>query len=222
MPKAIEGYFFFDGEKLEDYFDENSSDIRIFDTIEEEVNVEIVENINDTTPPNNMEIHIFPGVSNTYTLYEDDGVTRLHEQGYYILTSIDYNYMENNYTVIIRSIDGKSGIVPDKRNYKMVFRNTKKADEVTAYFNNEKIETYIWDNRYTSGNLFRFVLFRICRNAFYRETVGGRNRGRLSGFSGKSGKYSLSIGQRLLFEVRKAHLSQNSVILVYLVSGQAV
>ncbi|MDD6263606.1 MAG: hypothetical protein PUA97_00595, partial [bacterium] len=28
---------------------------------------------------------------------------------------------------------------PAKRNYKMVFRNTKQADSVTAYFNNEKI-----------------------------------------------------------------------------------
>ena len=42
--------------------------------------------------------------------------------------------------MIIRSIEGKSGIVPDRRNYKMVFRNTKQADSVTAYFNNEKID----------------------------------------------------------------------------------
>ena len=31
------------------------------------------DNINDTTPPKNMEIQIFPGVSNTYHMYEDDG-----------------------------------------------------------------------------------------------------------------------------------------------------
>ena len=95
---------------------------------------------NNTGIPTDMEIQIFPGVSNTYTLYEDDGVTALYKEGYFLKTSIDYNYLQNNYTVIIRSIDGKSGIVPDKRNYKMVFRNTKKADEVTAYFNNEKVD----------------------------------------------------------------------------------
>ena len=95
---------------------------------------------NNTGIPTDLEIQIFPGVSNTYTLYEDDGVTALYKEGYFLKTSIDYNYLQNNYTVIIRSIDGKSGIVPDKRNYKMVFRNTKKADEVTAYFNNEKVD----------------------------------------------------------------------------------
>ena len=95
---------------------------------------------NNTGIPTDLEIQIFPGVSNTYTLYEDDGVTALYKEGYFLKTSIDYNYLRNNYTVIIRSIEGKSGIVPDKRNYKLVFRNTKQATDVTGYFNNEKIE----------------------------------------------------------------------------------
>ncbi len=103
---------------------------------------------NNTALPTDLEIQIFPGVSNTYTLYEDDGVSSLYKEGYYLKTSIDYNYLRNNYTVIIRSIDGKSGIVPDKRNYKMVFRNTKQADDVNVYFNAEKIsaECYIDGN----------------------------------------------------------------------------
>ena len=94
---------------------------------------------NNTGIPTDLEVQIFPGVSNTYTLYEDDGVTALYKEGYFLKTSIDYNYLQNNYTVIIRSVDGKSGIVPEKRNYKIVFRNTKQADDVTGYFNNDKI-----------------------------------------------------------------------------------
>ena len=100
--------------------------------------------------PTDLEIQIFPGVSNTYTLYEDDGVTSLYREGYYLKTSIDYNYMRNNYTVIIRSIDGKSGIAPEKRNYKMVFRNTKQADSVKIYFNSDKYDS----ESYVDGNDF--------------------------------------------------------------------
>lgn len=98
--------------------------------------------------PTDMEIQIFPGASNNYTLYEDDGTTMAYKDGYYLKTSIDYNYMKNNYTVIIRSVDGKSGIAPDKRNYKIVFRNVKKADNVIVYFNQDKInyESYVDDN----------------------------------------------------------------------------
>ena len=100
--------------------------------------------------PTDLEIQIFPGASNTYTLYEDDGITSLYREGYYLKTSIDYNYLRNNYTVIIRSIDGKSGIAPERRNYKMVFRNTKKAENVTIYFNAEKLSS----ENYVDGNDF--------------------------------------------------------------------
>ena len=50
------------------------------------------ENINDTRSPESMEIHIFPGKSNIYNLYEDDGESKLYEKGYYLISSIDYNY----------------------------------------------------------------------------------------------------------------------------------
>ena len=100
--------------------------------------------------PTDLEIQIFPGASNTYTLYEDDGITSLYKEGYYLKTSIDYNYLRNNYTVIIRSIDGKSGIAPERRNYKMVFRNTKEAENVTVYFNADKLDS----ENYVDGNDF--------------------------------------------------------------------
>lgn len=88
------------------------------------------DNLNSVTPPNKLEIHVFPGQSNSYNLYEDDGVSNLYKEGYYIITNIDYNYRQNNYTLIIRPIEGKTGIIPDKRDYKIRFRNTKNAEYV--------------------------------------------------------------------------------------------
>ena len=104
------------------------------------------QNVNDTNPPKDMEIHIFPGKSNTYHMYEDDGISSLYKKDFYLLTDIDYTYLPNNYTVIIRAVDGKSGIVPEKRNYKIVFRNTKKADEVKVYANDIEMEYTSYQN----------------------------------------------------------------------------
>ncbi|MDD3392864.1 MAG: glycoside hydrolase family 31 protein [Bacilli bacterium] len=98
------------------------------------------DNINDTTPPKHMEVQIFPGKSNQYELYEDDGLSDLYKKGFYLKTLIEYNYLPSNYTVIIRAKEGKRGIVPDKRNYKIRFRNTKKANQVITYFNDIKID----------------------------------------------------------------------------------
>jgi len=101
--------------------------------------------VNSTKVPTNMEIQIFPGKNNTYFLYEDDGITTLYKDGYYLVTSIDYNYRENNYTVIIRPLEGKTGIVPEKRNYRIRFRNIKKADDVIVYINDREVKpnTYV-------------------------------------------------------------------------------
>ncbi len=109
---------------------------------------DLEENINVTNPPKKMEIHVFPGRSNSYKLYEDDGYSSLFEQGYYIMTNIDYNYLQNNYTLIIRPVEGKSGIIPDKRDYKIRFRNTREADDVITYIGKDVVITnnYVEDN----------------------------------------------------------------------------
>ncbi len=105
-------------------------------------------NLNNVGNPSDMEIQIFPGQSNSYVLYEDDGVTSLYKEGYFLKTSIEFNYTPSNYTVIIKSLEGKKGIVPDMRNYKFRFRNTKLADSITALFNNSQKSTnvYLDDN----------------------------------------------------------------------------
>jgi len=100
-----------------------------------------------TDTPVNMEIQIFPGVSNEYKLYEDDGTTNSYKKGLHLLTSIDYNYMKSNYTVVIRPIAGKKGIVVEKRNYKIRFRNTKFADTVIANIKDKVVAT----NNYVDG-----------------------------------------------------------------------
>ena len=100
-----------------------------------------------TALPTNLEIHIFPGMSNTYKLYEDDGITNLYKENYYLLTSIDYNYRANNYTVIIRPLDGKTGIVPPLRNYKIRFRRFADKDLIENE-NGELVPPMTDDGRY--------------------------------------------------------------------------
>ncbi len=108
-------------------------------------------NVNNTSNPTDIEIHVFPGQNNTYRMYEDDGISSLYKEGYYLITEIDYNYLPNNYTLIIRAVEGKSGIAPDTRNYKIRFRNTKYSKEVIAYFDTTQIKV---DNTYEEDNDF--------------------------------------------------------------------
>ena len=93
----------------------------------------------DYNNPKTLEIHVFPGESNTYHLYEDDGETLDYKNGKYIITEIDYNYRASNYTLIIRPVEGDVNLLPETRNYKIVFRNTKQADKVVVFRQEEEI-----------------------------------------------------------------------------------
>ena len=105
-------------------------------------------NLNDTNSPKELEIHIFPGQSNTYKLYEDDGYTLEYQKGAYLITDIDYNYQQNNFTVIIRPTTGTPNVITPTRNYKIRFRDVRKPSDVIVYIGQDKIanfEYYIED-----------------------------------------------------------------------------
>jgi len=103
------------------------------------------ENLNDVSNPTKMEVHIFPGKNNTYKLYEDDGTTNAYKDGNFMTTVIDYNYLPNNFTVIIRPLEGRNEVVPVNRSYKIRFRNTRMAEDVIVYIGTTRLEvkTYI-------------------------------------------------------------------------------
>ena len=100
------------------------------------------ENINNTNPPKKMEIDIFPGNSSVYRLYEDDGISSLYEEGYYIITAIDFNYAPDNYNLAIHPVEGKTGIIPDTRDYRVRFRNTRIPEKVSVEINGELINDF--------------------------------------------------------------------------------
>lgn len=110
---------------------------------------DLSENINDTNSPKKMEIHVFPGSSNVYRMYEDDGYSSLYKDGYYILTAIDFTYASDNYNLAIHPVEGKTGIITDLRDYKVRFRNTRMPEKVLVSINDKLIEnfdTYVDDN----------------------------------------------------------------------------
>lgn len=106
------------------------------------------DDINNTDSPSKLEVHIFPGRSNTYKLYEDDGYTNLYKKGYYIITSFDYNYRKSNNTLVIRPVEGKSGIIDEVRDYVIRFRNSRKPDDINVYegANPAKFDSYVDEN----------------------------------------------------------------------------
>ena len=102
--------------------------------------------LNDTGIPINMEINVFPGNSNTYSIYEDDGVTNSYKREEYLITNVEFLYRKNNYSLTILPIKGKKGIVPKIRNYKIRFNNTKTVAKVITYVASKRINNYCYND----------------------------------------------------------------------------
>ncbi len=103
----------------------------------------LMENKNDTSNPHDLEINVFPGSNNIYKLYEDDGISNDYLNGKYIITAIDYNYLKNNYTLIIHPVEGDISLLPPERSYKIRFRNTRQADNVSVYLNQDILNNIV-------------------------------------------------------------------------------
>lgn len=109
------------------------------------------QDINNTSSPKKLEINVFPGRSNAYHLYEDDGISSKFEAGEFIITAIDFNYASDNYLLSIQPVEGKTGIIPDTRDYIVKFRNTRTPEKVIVEINGgifNDYETYADDNNF--------------------------------------------------------------------------
>lgn len=93
----------------------------------------------DFNDSSNLEILVFPGANNEYILYEDDGSTTAFKSGNYIRTKIEYKFAINGIELSITNFDGKEGIVPNTKNYKIVLKNIIKPEGMVVYCDNQVI-----------------------------------------------------------------------------------
>jgi alpha-glucosidase (family GH31 glycosyl hydrolase) len=72
--------------------------------------------------PEAMEIHVFPGDSNRFELYEDDGVSLAYKEGEYAITTYTTKYDNNSLELSIES-QGELSVIPNNRDIEIRFRS---------------------------------------------------------------------------------------------------
>lgn len=90
--------------------------------------------------PSTLELNIYPLDNGNYDLYEDDGISYNYEKGFYMITSFNYEYKEDNYTFTIKKKEGKNLL--NKRNYILKFKNIKNITELNINDNSIKYNAF--------------------------------------------------------------------------------
>jgi len=94
-----------------------------------------------TEPLKQLIVRVFPGANdseNTSILYEDDGITKEHENGKYALTEIQYHRKGIQNTVTLKPVKGEFTGEQKERSYCIEFPCTKPVQK--AYINGREIK----------------------------------------------------------------------------------
>ncbi|TCI64208.1 glycoside hydrolase family 31 protein [Exiguobacterium sp. SH3S1] len=81
---------------------------------------------NDTDNPTDLEVVVFPGASNTFTLYEDNGTDRAYETGAYAETTFTLDWDERSLHV---HITGDTSVLPSDRTVTLLVRGVTGSGE---------------------------------------------------------------------------------------------
>jgi len=94
----------------------------------------------DLTAGNDLEIIVFPGMSNSFTLYEDDGDGSDYEHGAYIQTEMNLDWAETPVFTLKPAV-GDLSLLPEKRNYRLVFRGYHESVTAKVWIDGKLTET---------------------------------------------------------------------------------
>ncbi len=86
-------------------------------------------------PPTELTLHIFPCADNRFELYEDDGETNAYREGHSARTAFSQTWNENQVEFKIERAQGETALVPERRNYVLVFRGIRQPDAVELSIN---------------------------------------------------------------------------------------
>lgn len=89
---------------------------------------------------NDLEVVIFPGKSNSFTLYEDAGDGSEFERGEYVMTEMNLAWGDTP-VVTVKPAQGALKLLPKTRKYKFVLRGYGENISIKAFVDGKEVET---------------------------------------------------------------------------------
>lgn len=109
--------------------------------------------------PKVLELDIFPGADNDFTVYEDDGISREYEIGAYFKTIISTRYLDDRLQIRI-SFEGDINVIPKQRFIRLNFRSFNSIKNITEGFElkSDTVSSCIYINNLSKDLTFDFTV----------------------------------------------------------------
>lgn len=103
-----------------------------------------LEHVNDIENPKNLHINIYAGASNIFELYEDDGVSREHENGRFAISRLALDWSEKPIFTI--DAEGDTSVIPANRSYELRFIGIENNTDLSVTCNSDRISAETFYN----------------------------------------------------------------------------
>lgn len=90
-----------------------------------------LESVNDLSNPKHLRIEIYPGADNRFDLYEDDGKSLEYKDGHFAITKLIWDWQDNKKFTVSKP-EGDKNVIPEDRDYTLVFNNVSGCTDVTV------------------------------------------------------------------------------------------
>jgi hypothetical protein len=85
--------------------------------------------------PEALEVHLFPGASNAFELYEDEGEGPGYRSGVSCRTLLSQNWQGDALTFAISPAEGRCELLPAQREYTLALHGVARPETVSAHIN---------------------------------------------------------------------------------------
>lgn len=109
---------------------------------------------NDWTNPADMQVMIYSG-SNTFDMYEDDGETNEYREGKFAITRFKVLESGSSLKFTITAPSGDKSVVPEKRNFELLFKDVKKCEKIIVKRGEKCLELDSKTSGFVSVDIFK-------------------------------------------------------------------
>ncbi|HAL17257.1 MAG TPA: hypothetical protein DCP32_11065 [Anaerolineaceae bacterium] len=95
---------------------------------------------NGCSNPQKMDLVVFPGADGSFTLYEDDGVSREYLQNGGCCTEFKSRWTDSSGSIQILPAVGATQSIPPTRSYRILFRGVGQPDGLSLWLNGQQAD----------------------------------------------------------------------------------
>ncbi|WP_162909713.1 glycoside hydrolase family 31 protein [Aggregatilinea lenta] len=90
--------------------------------------------------PNVLNVHLFAGADNTFTLYEDDGETNAYRDGHTCTTRLAQTWADDRLSFTIDAPHGDTSLIPAQRTIALHLHGVRNADDLAVAIDGRAVE----------------------------------------------------------------------------------